>query len=150
MKHGHDRDGLRRRECHVIEGAALALFRAIAGNAIRAVALPEELSSLRVETLPYGFKILGCYLSFKPKQFSAVAAPPAFDSPILVVVIALPKVPLGVALTAGHGTNRQHSPTLALFEIRDQPVPGLKSRTVLAHAELAAKPISRSSNKHCG
>jgi hypothetical protein len=27
-------------------------------------------------------------------------------------------VPLGVALTAGHGTNRQHSPTLALFEIR--------------------------------
>jgi hypothetical protein len=29
---------------------------------------------------------------------------------------------LCIAFTAGHGTNRQHSPTLALFEIRDQPI----------------------------
>jgi hypothetical protein len=28
---------------------------------------------------------------------------------------------LRVTLAAGHGTNRQHGPTLALFEIRDQP-----------------------------
>ena len=121
---GHDRDGLRRGKCHVIEGPGLTLFRAIASNAIRAVTLPEELSSLRVETLPYRLKIPGCNLSFKPEQFSAAAAPPAFDGPILVVVIALPKVTLGVALTAAHGTNRQHSPTLALFEIRNQPVVG--------------------------
>src|SRR6202030_4516799 len=99
------------------EGPGLTLFRAIASNAIRAVALPEELSSLRVETLPHRFKILGCTLSFKPKQFRTAAAPAAFDSPILVVIIALPEMALSVALTAGHGTNRQHSPTLALFEV---------------------------------
>jgi hypothetical protein len=94
------------------------------------VALPEELSSLRVEPLAYRLKILGCNLSLKAKQVSAAAAPPTFDSPILVVVVTLPKVPLGIALTAGHGTNRQHSPTLTLFEIRDQPVVG---DTHLAH-----------------
>ncbi len=35
------------------EAPGFTLFRAIAGNAIRAVALPQKLSSLRVETLPY-------------------------------------------------------------------------------------------------
>jgi hypothetical protein len=74
----------------------------------------------RVETLLHGLKILGPNVALEPKQFSAASAPAAFDSPILVVGIVLPKVMLGAALTAGHGTNRQHSPTLALFEIRDQ------------------------------
>jgi hypothetical protein len=32
----------------------------------------------------------------------------------------LPEMALSVALTAGHRANRQHSLTLALFEIRDQ------------------------------
>ena len=97
------------------------------------VALPEELSCLRVETLTHCLEILGSNLSFEPEQFSAAAAPPAFDCPILVVVIALPKVTLGVALTATHGTNRQHSPTLALFEIRDQPVVGHTAGTQMCH-----------------
>ena len=39
--------------------------------------------------------------------------PLAFDGPILVVIIPLLEMPLSVALTAGHGTNRQHNPTLA-------------------------------------
>jgi hypothetical protein len=42
--------------------------------------------------------------------------PPAFDRPILVVVVALLEMALCVAFTAGHGTNRQHHPRLALFE----------------------------------
>ena len=63
-------------------------------------------------------------LSFEAKQFSAAPMPLAFDSPTLVVIIALPEMALSVALTAGHGTNRQHGPTLALFEIRNQPVVG--------------------------
>jgi len=46
--------------------------------------------------------------------------PPAFDRPILVVVVALLEMALCVAFTAGHGTNRQHSATLALFETPDQ------------------------------
>ena len=84
------------------------------------MALPQELSSLRIETLPYRLKILGCNLSFKAKQFSAAPMPLAFDSPTLVLIITLPEMALSVALTAGHGTNRQHSPTLALFEILGQ------------------------------
>jgi hypothetical protein len=70
--------------------------------------------------LPYRLKILGCDLSFKAKQFSAASVPPAFDRPILVVVVALLEMALCVAFTAGHGTNRQHTQTLALFEVRDQ------------------------------
>jgi hypothetical protein len=50
--------------------------------------------------------------------------PVALDTPILVVVVTLLKLALRVTLSAGHCTNRQHSPTLALFEIRDQPVEG--------------------------
>jgi hypothetical protein len=115
---GHDRDGLRCRKRHVIEGPGLALFRAIAGNAICPVPLSEEFSRLRVKTLPYRLEILGCNLSFKPKQFSSPSVPPAFDRPILVVVVALLEMALCVAFTAGHGTNRQHMPSLALFEVR--------------------------------
>jgi hypothetical protein len=46
--------------------------------------------------------------------------PLAFDGPILVVVVTLLEMALRITLPAGHGTNRQHSPTLALFEIRGQ------------------------------
>ena len=90
------------------------------GNAICPVTLPEEFSRLWVEALTHCLEILGGNLSFETKQFSAASAPSAFDSPILVVIIALPEMALGVALTAGHGTNRQHTQTLALFEVRDQ------------------------------
>lgn len=47
--------------------------------------------------------------------------PLPFDCPILVIVVALSEVALCVTLAAGHGPNRQHSPTLTLFEIGDQP-----------------------------
>ena len=85
------------------------------------MALPEEFSRLWVETLTHCLEILGGNLSFQPKQFSAASVPPAFDRPILVVVVALLEMALRVAFPAGHGTNRQHRPTLALFEIRNQP-----------------------------
>jgi len=96
------------------------LFRAIAGNAIRAVALPEKFARPWVKTLSHCFKILGCDLPFESKQFSAASMPLAFDSPILVVVVALLEMALCVAFTAGHGTNRQHTQTLLLFEFRHQ------------------------------
>jgi hypothetical protein len=86
------------------------------------VTLPEEFSRLWVEALTHCVEILGGNLSFQTQQFSASSVPLAFDSPILVVVVALLEMALCVAFTAGHGTNRQHGPTLALFEIRGQPV----------------------------
>jgi hypothetical protein len=51
------------------------------------------------------------------QQFRAASVPPAFDRPILVVVVALLEMALCVAFTTGHGTNRQHHPRLALFEL---------------------------------
>jgi len=50
--------------------------------------------------------------------------PLAFDGTLLIVVVTLLEMSLCVAFTAGHGTNGQHEPTLALFEIRDQLVRG--------------------------
>ena len=54
------------------------------------------------------------------RMADCLSAGTAFDRPILVVVVALLEMALCVALTAGHGTNRQHTQTLALFEVRDQ------------------------------
>ena len=46
---------------------------------------------------------------------------------------------LRVALAAGHCTNRQHTVTLALFEIRDQPMAGHTTGTdARASLRLAA------------
>lgn len=80
----------------------------------------REFSRLRVETLTHCLEILGGNLSFETQQFSAASVPLAIDSPILVVIVALLEMALCVAFTAGHGTNRQHGPTLALFEIGGQ------------------------------
>src|SRR5260370_1009426 len=111
---------LERRKCHVIKGTCLTLLLTIAGNAICPVTLPEEFSRLWVEALTHCLEILGGNLSFETQQFSAASVPFAFDSPILVVIIALLEMALCVAFTAGHGTNRQHGSTLALFEIWGQ------------------------------
>jgi hypothetical protein len=94
------------------------LLLTIAGNAICPVTLPEEFSRLSVEALTHCLEILGGNLSFQTQQFSAASVPPAFDRPILVVVVARLEKALCVAFTAGHGTNRQHNPRLGLFEIR--------------------------------
>jgi hypothetical protein len=96
------------------------LLLTIAGNAICSVTLREEFARFWVETLTHCLEIFGGSLSFETKQFSAASVPPAFDSPILVVVVVLLEMALCVAFTAGHGTNRQHVPTLALFEVWGQ------------------------------
>jgi hypothetical protein len=96
------------------------LFRAIAGNAIRAMALPKKFTRLGAKTLSHRLEILGRNFPFEAKQFGTVSVPLAFDRPILVVVVALLEMALCVAFTAGHGTNRQHSQSLALFEVRYQ------------------------------
>jgi len=72
----------------------------IAGNAICPVTLLEEFSRLWVETLTHCLEILGGNLSFETKQFSTASVPLAFDSPILVVIVARLEMALCVALTA--------------------------------------------------
>ena len=46
--------------------------------------------------------------------------PLAFDGTHLIVVVTLLEMSLSVSLPAGHCGNREHSSTLALFEIEDQ------------------------------
>jgi len=46
--------------------------------------------------------------------------PMAFDGTLLIVVVTLLEMSLDVSIPAGHRANREHSQTLALFEIRDQ------------------------------
>jgi hypothetical protein len=87
---------------------------------IRAVALPEKLARSRIETPTHCLEAFGGNLAFEPKQFGAASVPLALDGTILVIIVALLEMPLGVTLSAGHCTNRQHSPTLALFEIWGQ------------------------------
>jgi hypothetical protein len=82
--------------------------------------LPEEFSRLRIKAPSYSLEILGRDLPIQSEQFSAASMPLALDGPILVVVVALLKMALCVAFTAGHGTNRQHRKTLVLFEFRHQ------------------------------
>jgi hypothetical protein len=89
--------------------------------------LSQEFSPLWIETLTHRLEIFGGNLSFETKQFSAASVPLAFDSPFLVEV-ALLEMALCIVFTAGHGTNRQHDPTLALFEIRGQLVRGHRWR----------------------
>jgi hypothetical protein len=131
------------RKCHVIKRTCLTLLLSIAGNAICPVTLPEEFSRLRVEALTHCLEIFGGNLSFEPNQVSAASLPLAFDGPILVVVVALLEMTLRVTLSAGHGTNRQHSLTLALFEIEDQVPPFKEGRGQIGRSNVPspAKPL---------
>ena len=61
--------------------------------------LPEEFSRLWVEALTHCLEILGGNVSFQTQQFSAASVPPAFDRPILVVVVALSEMALCVFWT---------------------------------------------------
>ena len=57
--------------------------------------------------------------------------PLAFDGTLLVEVVTLLEMSLGVSLPTGHCANREHSPTLVLFENQDQvgQCSGLDERT---------------------
>jgi hypothetical protein len=46
--------------------------------------------------------------------------PLTLNTPVFIVVVAVFEVPLGIPGTARHGTYRQHSPTLTLFEFAMQ------------------------------
>jgi hypothetical protein len=46
--------------------------------------------------------------------------PLTLNAAVLIVVVAVFKMPLGIPGTARHGSNRQHTQTLTLFEITMQ------------------------------
>jgi hypothetical protein len=69
----HDRNGLRRRKCHVIEGTGLAFVPRHCLQCDRRCGVAGELSCSQIETLPYRLKILRRNLPFEPKQFSSLS-----------------------------------------------------------------------------
>jgi hypothetical protein len=81
---------------------------------------PKEFLGLRVQPLADSFKLLLVYLSAQAKQFRSAAMPFPLNAAVLIVVIAMFEMPLSVLGTARHGSDRQHTPTLSLFEIRLQ------------------------------
>ncbi len=75
-----------------------------------------------MQPLTNGLKLLPCHLSAQPKQFGSATMPLALNPALLIVVIAVFQMPLGISCAACHCTNRQHEPTLTLFEIALQAV----------------------------
>jgi hypothetical protein len=66
------------------------------------------------------FKLLPRHLSTQAKQPRALAMPLPLNATVLIVIVAVFKMPLGIPGTARHGPNRQHMQTLTLFEITMQ------------------------------
>jgi hypothetical protein len=60
----------------------------------------------------------------RPNSSAPPTMPLAFDGSLLIVVVTLLEMSLGVSLPAGDCANREPSPTLPLFEIRDQVLVG--------------------------
>ena len=75
-----------------------------------------------MQSLAYSFKLLLGYLSLQAKQLRPTPMPFPLNATVLIVIIAVFKMPLGIPGTARHGPNRQHIPTLSLFEFRMQTI----------------------------
>ena len=94
------------------------------------MARTQEIARHRVKPLTDGLELLLRHLPLKTKQFGTPAMPFALHRALLVIVVAMLQMPLCIALTAGHGPNRQHSMTVGLFELRMQA-------TVITNSSLA-------------
>jgi hypothetical protein len=68
----------------------------------------------------YSFKLLLGYFSAQTEQLRPASMPLTLNAPVLIVIVTVFKMPLGVPGTARHGSDRQHNPTLTLFEMRMQ------------------------------
>jgi hypothetical protein len=73
-----------------------------------------------VQAFANGFELLLRHLTVQSEQFRSAAMPLALNTSVLVVIVAVFKMPLGIPGTARHGPNRQHMQTLTLFEITMQ------------------------------
>jgi hypothetical protein len=61
--------------------------------------------------------MLLCHCAAQSKQLGATAIPFALHTTLLIVIVAVFKMPLGIPGTARHGPDRQHTPKLTLFEV---------------------------------
>jgi hypothetical protein len=77
----------------------------------------QKLARLRVQAFSDVFKLFVRYIGTQIQQLRATAPPLALNLAVLVVVVTVFQMPLRIAGPTCHGSNRQHSPNLRLFEI---------------------------------
>jgi hypothetical protein len=111
---------LRRGKGQIVQRPPFALFAPVQADAVRTVARPEKLSRLWVQPLAHRFKLLPSHLATQAKQPRALAMPLPLNATVLIVIVAVFKMPLGIPGSTRHGSNRQHKQTLTLFEIAMQ------------------------------
>ena len=104
----------------IVQRPPLALLASVFLRAVRTVPRAEELARFRIQPLPNCFEMLLCHFAPQAKQPRALAMPFPLNATVLIVVVAVFKMPLGIPGTTRHGPNRQHTQTLTLFEITMQ------------------------------
>jgi hypothetical protein len=106
---GQEGNGFGSGEREIVDAAFPTLDRAVGGHPIGAVARPEELTSMGIESSSEGLDVLVLDLTGKAKLPGAAAEPLADNTLALSVVIAVGEVLGGVAFAVGHGPDGQHS-----------------------------------------
>jgi hypothetical protein len=66
---------------------------------------PKELAGLRVQPLTYSFKLLLGYFSAQAEQLRAASMPFTLNAAVLIVIVAVFKMPLGIPGTSRHGSD---------------------------------------------
>ncbi len=84
------------------------------------MARAQELAVFGMQPFPHGLKLFTGDVAPQPKQLCAAPLPLALYAAVFIVVVAVFKMPLRVSGAASHRPNRQHTPTVTLFEIRMQ------------------------------
>lgn len=111
---------LRGGKCQVLQRPPFALLASVVSDPVRTVPRPKELSGLRVQPFTNSFKLLLGYFSAQAEQLRPTSMPLTLNAAVLIVIVAVFKMPLGIPGAARHGSNRQHRQTLTLFEITKQ------------------------------
>jgi hypothetical protein len=66
---------------------------------------PKELFGLRVQPLTYSFKLLVGYFPAQAEQLRPASMPLTLNAAVLIVIVAVFKMPLGIPSTSRHGSD---------------------------------------------
>jgi len=90
----------------------MALRRPILGHPIGAMPWPQELSGLRVESLPNGFKLLRLHFTAQLQLVGSLAVPLAFHAFSFRVIIVLFQMSAGISGSSRHRADGEHVSTV--------------------------------------
>ena len=84
------------------------------------MARAQELAAFGMQPFPHRLKLFRGDFAAQSKEFRTTALPLTLYAAVFIVVVAVFEMALRIANAAGHGPNSEHSPTVALFEMRLQ------------------------------